>query len=276
VPRTTIRFALMSAMLLSVATMKAQNAAPITKPAASYSEAYCAGFIAETPVPHDLSVMGGGDDDFHAVLRQFVTGESIFIAKRNGADIAVGTEYSVVRPATDIFETTRYDGENSFLRKLGTPYLDVAQVTVTHSTSKGIVANIKFSCEAVVPGDILVPFQTRAIPDYTVSPPLDHFAPLDENKPHGRIAASNSNFGYLGRGNIIYLNLGNDQGIQAGKRVRIYKRLSPKEFGAYSHDAAPPETIGEAVVLSVRSKSSVALIVGSYREINAGDYVEAE
>ncbi len=272
-PRMTVRFVLVSTLLLSVVPMKGQDAA---KPVASYSEAYCTGFIAETPVARDLAVMGGSDDDFHAVFRQFVTGESIFIARHNSADIPVGTEYSVIRPAADIFETTRYDGENSFLRKLGTPYLDVAQVTVTHSTPKEIVANIKFSCEAVVPGDILVPFQTRAIPDYTVSPPLDHFAPLDESKPRGRIAASNSNFGYLGRGNIVYLNLGVDQGVRTGKRFRIYKQLSAKDFGAYSHDAVPPETIGEAVVLSVRSKSCVALIVGSYREINAGDYVEAE
>ena len=36
------------------------------------------------------------------------------------------------------------------------------------------------------------------------------------------------------------------------------------------------ETIGEAVVLSVNSKSSVALVVSSYREIAAGDHIEAE
>ncbi len=273
--RMAIRLAVV-ALILSAASIKAQDAALKTIPAASYSQAYCAGFIAETPVPQDLSVSGGSDDDFHSVIRQFVKGESVFISRRNSADIPVGTEYSVVRPANDIFQTTRYQGENGDIRKLGTPYADVAQVQVTHSTPKGIVAKVTFSCEPIFPGDILVPFQIRVIPDYTITPPLDHFAPLDESKSHGRITATNSNFGYLGNGTIVYLNLGNEQSVQPGKRFRIYKLPAPNETAGLTHEATPPETIGEAVVLSARPKSSVAIIVGSYREIAAGDYVEAE
>jgi hypothetical protein len=71
------------------------------------------------------------------------------------------------------------------------------------------------------------------------------------------------------------LNLG-DKEAQPGKRFRIYKVLSPGTAGVFTHKPTPPETIGEAVVLSVQSKSSVAMVVSSYREIAAGDYVEAE
>jgi hypothetical protein len=275
VRRMVIRLAVVL-IILSGASIKAQNTAPATIQAASYSQAYCSGFIAETRVPRDLTVQGGSDDDFHSVVRQFVKGESVFIAKHNGADIAVGTEYSVVRPATDLFQTTRYQGENWDIRKLGTPYADVAQVRVTHSTPKGIVANITFSCEAIMPGDILVPFQTRAIPEYTLTPPLDHFAPLEEGKARGRIAATADNFGYLGRGTIVYLSLGNEQSVQPGNRFRIYNVPAHNENGTLSNATTPPETIGEAVVLSVRPKSSVAIVIGSYREIAAGDYVEGE
>jgi hypothetical protein len=265
-------------LVLPAATAKAQETqqpSPVSIPAASRTQAYCTGFIAETSVPDDLFVLGGADDDFHSVVRQFVHGESIFISQHNGGNIAVGAEYSVVRPAKDLFETMHYQGEAGDIRKLGRPYADVAQVKVTHVNPGGVVAKITFSCEAVVPGDTLVPFQPRTTPEYTGSQPLDHFAPLDHGKARGRITASHNNYGFLGGGTVVYLNLG-DKEAQPGKRFRIYKVLSPGTAGVFTHKPTPPETIGEAVVLSVQSKSSVAMVVSSYREIAAGDYVEAE
>ena len=256
-------------------TQETQSTSPDSIPAASLSQAYCAGFIAENSVPHDLIVLGGGDDAFHSVVRQFTQGESIFISQRDDGDIVVGTQFSVVRPANDLFETMRYQGERGDIGKLGKPYSDVAQVKVTNVSPVGVVAEITFSCEAVVPGDILVPLVLSTIPEYTVSDPLDHFAPLDKSKTHGRIIASRNNLGSFGKGTVVYLNLG-DKDAQRGKRFRIYKALAPGATGLLARKSPPPETIGAAVVLSVQSKSCVAIVVSSYREIAAGDYVEAE
>ena len=269
---SAVVFLAMSAAIANA--QESEPAVPLSTPAATYSQAYCTGFIAES-VPHDLYVLGGGDDDFHSVVRQFVQGESIFIAQRSPGNIAVGAEYSVIRPAKDLFETMHYQGEAWDLRKLGNPYADIAQIKVTHVTPKGVVAKVTFGCEAVMPGDTLVPFQPRTIPEYSVSRPLDHFAPLDYTKERGRIAASHNNYGYLGDGTVVYLNLGASE-VQPGKRFRIYKVLSPEKAGTLSKQRTPPETIGEAVVLSVQPKSSVAIVVSSYREVSSGDYVEAE
>ena len=110
-------------------------------------------------MPRDLFVVGGADDDFHSVVRQFVQGDSIFISRHKGGDIAVGAEYSVVRPANELFLTMRYQGERGGIRRLGKPYEDVAQVRVTHVNPQGVVAKVTFSCGPIVPGDILIPFQ---------------------------------------------------------------------------------------------------------------------
>jgi hypothetical protein len=170
----------------------------------------------------------------------------------------------------------RYQGEREEIRRLGTPYEDVGKVRVTHVNAEGAVAQVTFSCGSILPGDTLVPFQLRPIPTYTVSPPLDHFLPMDKDKTHGRITASHNNFGSLGRGNVVYLNLGEKEGTQPGQRFRIYKLLPPHTTGLMASEQMPPEIIGEAVVLSVQSKSCVAMVVSSYREIAAGDYVEKE
>jgi hypothetical protein len=188
----------------------------------------------------------------------------------------VGTEYRVIRPANELFLTHRYQGQIWDIRKVGQPYEDVAIVRVTHVNPEGAVARVTFSCETVFPGDTLVPFQPRAVPDYTVSKPLDPFAPLDKNKQNGRIVATRHNQGYIGNGNVVYLDVGEAGGAKVGQRFRIYKVLSAHSTGFLTSQRTPPETIGEAIVLSVQSKSCVAMVVASYREISTGDYVQAE
>jgi len=263
-------------LAMSAVTAQAQETGAVSRslPVAVRSQSDCTGFIADTPVPHDLFVIGGGDDDFHSVVRQFVEGDSIFISESK--DIAVGAELSVVRPAHEIFLTMHYQGQRGDIRRLGTPYEDVGKVRVTHVNPEGAVAKVTFSCGSIVPGDTLVPFQPRAIPEYTVSKPLDHFTPLDNNKQHGRITASHNNLGFFGNDTVVYLNIGEKEGARPGQRFRIYKVLPPHTTGFLSSQPTPPETIGEVVVLSVHGKSSVAMVISGYREIAAGDYVEAE
>jgi hypothetical protein len=205
-----------------------------------------------------------------------VKGDSVFISRHRGEDLTVGAEYSVVRPANELFRTMHYQGQRSDISKSGIPYEDVGRVKVTHVGLFGTVAAVTFSCGSIVPGDTLVPFQPRAVWEYTVTKPLDHFAPLDKNKQHGRITASRNNFGNFGRETVVYLNLGEKEGAQAGQRYRIYKVIPPRATGVLASQWTPPETVGEAVVLSVQARSCVAMIVSSYREISAGDYVEAE
>jgi len=265
-------------LAISAVTIQAQQPEPASPsiPVATRTQADCTGFIADPAVPRDVYVVGGADDDFHSLVRQFSQGDSIFISQNKGGEFAVGAEYSVVRPANELFITKHYQGERWDMRKLGKPYEDVGRVRVTHVGPTGAVARVTFSCGSIVAGDTLVPFQPRVIPEYTVSKPLDPFAPLDSNKPHGRITASRNNYGFLGEDTVVYLNLGENDGARAGQRFRIYKVLPPHPTGFLSHERTPSEVIGEAVVLSVQSKSCVAMIVSSYREISAGDYVEAE
>jgi hypothetical protein len=298
VHRISFALAVVCLTFLAAAAQTQQTGPVATSvPAASYSQADCSGFIAESALPRDLVVTGGEDNTFHSPVRQFVVGDTIFISHHNDTDVAAAGDYSVVRPANELFLTTHYAGERSGIRKSGKPYENVGRVKVIplnpgavvgevdsssgdvslrHAKAAGLIAKITFSCGAIVPGDILVPFQPAPIPEYTVSKPLDPFEPLSRTKLHGRITASRNNAGFLGAEKIIYLNLGEKAGVKPGQRFRIYKTLPPHSTGLLTEEPVPPETVGEAVVLSVRSKSSTAMVTSSYREISAGDYVEAE
>jgi hypothetical protein len=290
----------LAAVLLAGPVLTAQT--PPKEPAASSVpvavpfQADCSGFIAAKAVPRDLVVTGGEDDTFHSDIRQYVEGDTVFISQHNGGALTPGAVYNVIRPARELFLTMQYPGERGDLRKLGKPYENVGRVKVlprnadragnvesvsgnaslTRPNAKGIVAEVTFSCGAIERGDILVPFQPTAIPDYTLSKPLDPFAPLDSSKQQGRITASRNNYDYVGAQTVVYLNLGAKDGTKPGQRFRIYKQLPPHSTGYLTIAPVPPEVVGEAVVLSVRTTSCTAMVVSSYREISAGDYVEAE
>jgi hypothetical protein len=278
VHRKTFVFALVFLATSAVAS-RAQDAAtatPVTLPVATRSQAACTGFIADPAISRDVFVLGGEDDDFHDVARQYVQGDSIFIAHRGEASFTVGTQFRVVRKADELFSTMHYAGQKWEIRKLGKPYQDIAEVTVTHVNPEGVVATINFSCEPVAPGDTLVAFQPRPVPEYALNPSLDHFAPVDAAKKQARIVASRNNYGYFGEQNVVYLNLGDGDGVKPGQRYRVYKVLPPHTTGFLTWEKTPNETVGEVVVISVQPKSCTALVVSSYREISAGDYIQPE
>jgi len=266
----------LAASAVAALAQETQTTSLASVPAATRSQADCTGFIASPSVPDNLFVVGGADDDFHSVVRSFSTGDSIFISSRGGQDFVVGTEYSVVRRAKDIFRTQRYSRQGWDINRLGKPYEDIGRVKVTHANPFGAVAEVAFACGPILSGDLLVPYQPRPIPEYTGGKQLDLFAPPDENKQHGMITAALNNFGFVGERNVVYLNLGEDVGIKPGQRFRIIKPLPPHPTGFMRSERTPPETIGEAVVLSVQANSCVAIVVDSVREVSAGDAVETE
>jgi hypothetical protein len=158
-----------------------------------------------------------------------------------------------------------YPRERSHIKKSGKPYENVGRVKVIplnsgavvgevdsvsgnvslrRAEAGGVVAKVTFSCGGILPGDILVPFHPAAIPEYTISSPLDTYAPLDSTKLRGRITASHNNLGFLGAETIIYLNLGEKAGARLGQRFRIYKTLPPHSTGLLTKEPVPPETVG--------------------------------
>ena len=211
-------------------------ASPI--PAATPSQADCTGFITASNVPTDIIVLDGADNDLESSLRQFTPSESIYLYSRGNAKFSVGEQFSLVRPAKELFRTTRYSGEHWSIRALGKPYEDVGRVQVTHVTPEGAVAEVSFACGPIYPGDIAVPYQPRTIPEY-VPAKLDRFA-LPNGKIQGTIAAARNNFASLAKGDIVYLNFGEKQGAKVGQLYRVYYALpSPGPWALIVYPPSP-------------------------------------
>jgi len=250
------------------------SASPI--PAATPSQANCTGFIT-TNVPTDVIVIDGANNDLEEAYRQFGMHDSIYLQNRRNGNFSVGEEYSIVRLAKIPFRTTRYEGEQWAIHKLGEPYEDVGRAKVTVVTPKGAVAEVTFACGPISRGDIALPYQPRTIPEYTPTE-LDRF-PLPNDKIHGTIKAAQNNFASVGIGDIVYLDIGLKQGAQVGQRYRVYYVPAAAALGHHTLLGYPPmprETVGEIVVLSAQERSAAAIIVSSVRDINVGYGVELE
>ncbi len=271
---------------------EAPETAPVTSiPAATRSEVECSGFIVANPVPTDVYVFDGADNDFRSPYHEFTTGKFVYLRSGKKQNIAAGTEYRLVRPATiSVFgeilydglgpirsfgHNSRYPGQGRAMRSLGHAYEDIGKVNVVADTPAGAVAEVTFSCGPIVLGDIAMPFQTREIPAYTPSAHFDPFA-LPEGKLTGFITAGAGNTGQLRAGSLVYVNLGEQTGARPGQRYRIFHVDRIRSIRWMAGPEPPTESLGELVILSTQERASVAIVVSTTREASAGDGVVLE
>ena len=265
-------------LLVVAAIALAQEASTPQAPsiaAASSIDVDCSGFIAGSKLPEDTWVLDGEDNVFHQPLKQYSTGDKVYL-RSGGKKVAEGAEYALVRPARETFETAFwYDGQAGSLKSLGKPYEDVGRVKVTRVTPVGAVAEVTFACGPVYPGDIALPYKPRPVPEYTPTTDFDRFAPPN-GKKLGAITAAKDNNGILGDGDIAYINLGESDGVRAGQKYRVYRIMRDRLEGLHAIPAMPRESVGELVILSTQQRSSVGFVVNAYREVYLGDGVELE
>ena len=236
----------------------------------------CSGFITTTPVPKDVYVFEGADNDFHHPAHTWAPGDYVFLRSRSGGSFTSGSEYSVVRSAKELMRVRWYAGQGGSLRSLGKVYEDVARVKVERVTPFGAIAEVTFACAPIVAGDLAVPFRPRSIPSYTPTAPFDRFAPPN-NKLLGAITAGVGNTAYFGEGSLVYINLGSSDGVAPGQKFRVFHIMREIIGGGFTVPPEPPREItGELVILSTEENSSVAMVVRSRREIALGDGIELE
>ncbi len=253
------------------------EAAPAAQvPAATRSEAECSGFITASQIPADLYVFGGADNDLFQLLRQYSPGEIVFLRNRTGGSVSAGTEYRLVRRARELFRSSRYEGQKWSIRSLGRTFEDVGRIKIVGNTPEGVLAEVTFACGPVFAGDLAVAFQPRDIPVYTPSAHFDRLAPVS-GKTLGAITAAAKNSGMVGRGSIVYVNLGENDGAQPGQRYRIFRVFRDRlEAWLKASPTTPLESVGELVILNTQERSSTAIVVTSVREVLLGDGVSLE
>jgi hypothetical protein len=268
----------------------------------TYADVYCAGFISKQILPDANYVAGGLETP---TTTKFSRGEIVYLY---GSGYGVGAEYEIVRALRDINKYEMYPGEEKLMKETGQPYEEVGRVKIIDTRSRAAIGQIEYSCDAVSPGDTLIPFAEKLMVNFHPPMRFDLFLPAS-SKVSGRIVMGKDFDSQLGTGQKVYLNVGANQGVKVGdffRAVRSYDAelmdpvdslsfkaalsedtqvktpsVDPKMFtksnGPVIHVRdLPRRSVGEIVIIGVTPTTATGMIVFSMETVHAGDGVELD
>jgi outer membrane protein OmpA-like peptidoglycan-associated protein len=261
--------------------------------APTLSDIYCSGFITNQEVKHDGVVRAGFDTPHQT---RFTEPTYIYV---QGSGFQDGTDYLVVRKLRDPNRWQAYPGQNKDISNSGEQYADIGQVTVVKNGVRGseVILQVKRTCEPIVPGDYVIPYEQR--PDPPMANSVGEFDPfpLPSGKLQGKIIAARDFDQFLSTGRIAYLNVGSDKGVKPGdyfRVVRDYTSYAKDPVDGISFRATTSEdtqannvvfprnkvkelpriSVAQMIVLNAHPKSSSALITVSISDVKVGDNIE--
>jgi hypothetical protein len=258
--------------------------------APTYTDLNCAGFISKENYNHGNFLVAGAEAP---AATQFAMGDTVFLE----GSYAEGERYSVVRELKDPNRNPAYPGQSAAIAAAGQPFQELGRVRVTALRGKTAVANVEFSCTAMVAGDLIVPFVEKQAVAYR-NTGLERF-PAAASSVNGRILMAKEFDVIVASGQKVYLSVGSSQGVKVGDYFRAVRNYDPAKQDAtealsykmqQSEDAMkkqprisnskyaelPKRALGEMIVLSVTPTSATAMITSSFEHINVGDVVELE
>ncbi len=262
------------------------------------NDVYCAGVVTTEAVPRDTYVITGEESNTRVV---FSDHDRVFINKGSSKGVKVGDEFSVIRPVEDSVKVDWTKWQASIFKKMGTMWEDEGRLRVVEARPDLSIAQVVKGCGYIQRADIVLPFVERPEPPLKPAENIDRFAPAD-GKATAMVIVGQRYIPQAGRNDIVYVNLGNGQGVKVGDYYRIFRYTGTQTESAYqtpdyafnldgnlgptygyggvskkfNWSNVPREVLGEGVVLRTGPNSSTVLITFSAREIYAGDYVEIE
>jgi hypothetical protein len=281
-------------LALSGAVASAQEGTPVP----IESDLYCSGNVTTESVPRSSYLITGEGSNYRIV---FDYGDYVYINRGSNQGAKIGDEFSVIRPVIDSIGIQWTKWQFSILHKMGTVWEDEGRVKIVVVQRNTSIAIVDHACDILQRGDTIVPFEQRVAPPMKSEANFDRFAP-PSGKSKAMVITGKKFQQSLGTNDIVYVNLGRDQGVRVGDYYRIFRYTGTEHETAYQTPRTafdvegyqgptfglgsvpkkwdwsntPREVLGEGVVVRTGPNSSTVLLTFALREIYAGDYVEIE
>lgn len=287
-------------VLASLTTAVAQNATQQPAPNSNlkarvdqvtYTDVNCSGYLTSEKYSRANHVEGGL---YTPNAVRYADREYIYLA---GGGYAVGNEYMIVREVQDANKFEIFPGQTKMVEKIGHLYGDIAHVKVTYIEGEIAVAEVNFSCDTAVPGDLVIPFKERPI--IKLNNRSDSFQRFQKfsGGVSGRIVMGKGFDDFLGTGQKVYMDIGSSKGIKPGDYLRITRNYDPDQMAPIDQigmsaseledsqkDPAkikisnmknlPYHGIGELVILNVTDTTATGMITTAVEDVQPGDVVE--
>jgi len=184
---------------------------------------YCAGFVQIEPMytaPRDIANRANKVVGSYNEQDGYYFGQNKLLLVNGGSDkgVKVGDLFSVVRPRGEIESRWSHKG------RLGVYVQEVGVVQVTKVKDEVSVVRVASSCDMMMLGDLLVPYEKRSSSKYQLRPSLDLFAD-PSGKAVGRIIFARDGQEMVSRDQIVFVDLGMEDHLAQGDYVTIYRPL---------------------------------------------------
>ena len=177
---------------------------------------YCAGYIRHQTLPHMPEIVGALEEHEQ---RRYSDGEIVYINAGSQQGIQEGQKFQIIRPRGAVKRVHRE--KNGFL---GTYIQEIGQLQVFKVREKTSAAQITFTCDEVLLGDLLAPVPERESPLERFAGNLDLFAD-PSGKQTGRLMMAKDNREMVTRNDIVYIDLGSEDQLKTGDYLTIYRPL---------------------------------------------------
>lgn len=235
-------------------------AAPTRYPVGHSQDFYCATYIKDEALDRDAKIIGADEPQVTALGE----GDVVYLSSGRQDGLKPGNRFMVLRDSGRV--------KHPVTRKTLGHRIDMrGQLTVIAVQDKTATAEITYSCEDLLRGDVIVPYKDIPIPtrDAPLARRINAYTMESSGKTTGYLVLSKDPQSSLGEGNIVDVDMGQSDGLQPGDVLSIYRENPEGED-------LPRVNLGEAVVLMTDSRTSVVRISHSAREIYLGDMVEAQ
>jgi hypothetical protein len=222
----------------------ARGATPVSGPLSIGVEAdvYCSGYLGDPEETPSGRVVAAEKERSQTV---FMPGDIMYLDIGSDDGVRAGAEFTVVRPERLV---NRYD---SISDVVGRVYLTPGRVRVICAQERASIAEIVYGCSDVELGDVLMPFEPIPVPLVRRTQPLTA-CDVPNGKPIGHIVHTKDAVTPIGTGSVIFLDIGEAEGLNPGSFVTVF-RPSKRVDGVRT-------VLGEAAILTARSRSSVAIV----------------
>jgi hypothetical protein len=257
---------------------------PALQALADNVDVYCSNYIDAGYTPPELFIQER-EEGAKTIL---ATGDIVFLSQGAQDGIAPGQEFSVITPENEVWHPL--DGEVY----LGISVRQIGRLQVLAVQDRSATAEIMVSCDAIEVGDALVPFEEVPVP---LAEPVefDAFAVQLSGENPGYVVFGREPKLSYGQGDILNIDMGTQDGIEAGRIFTIYREWS----GSVAFDSAETyidarqahaeelqeegeepifskTIVGQLVVIGTRETTATGKVMVAVREISIGDKVELQ
>ena len=183
---------------------------------ADKTKLYCAGYIRYQTLPHMPEIVGGLEEQEQ---RRYADGDVVYINAGSKQGIQEGQTFQIIRPRGDLKGVHKQ--KHGFL---GTYIQEIGQLRVFKVRENTSAAQITFSCDEALHGDLVAPVPDRESPLERSAGVLDVFAD-PTGKQTGRLMMAKDNREMITRNEIVYIDLGSEDQVKTGDYLTIYRPL---------------------------------------------------